>query len=210
MQDGINLNSTLQSRTAGIFFCVIALVLSGFGFAQALSEDALVGALREGGYIIVMRHASSPRQVPNANTARPDNLNRERQLDETGRNDAMAMGASVRRLDIPIAEVESSPAYRTLETARMMGFQAVQIREYLGNQGMSNSSEAFTIRLLENLENIPQRGNRLLVTHSPNIAAAFPELDGEVEQGEALVIDPEISIAEPVARIKIGTWPNLR
>ena len=196
-------------RITSILFCVILLVLAGTGFTQSLDEEALVSALQEGGYIIVMRHARSPRQPPDTDTVNPDNHNRERQLDETGRNDAIAMGASIRRLGIPIAMVESSPTYRTRETARLAGFKDVQIREYLGNQAMGNSSDAFASQLLANLANAPGGGNRLLITHSPNIAAAFPELSPEVEQGEALVFDPRSSVTEPVARITVGRWPNL-
>ncbi len=203
------MNAMVLTRTVRIFFCSIIPFLAGIGFAQTLDDEALVSALREGGYVIVMRHARSPRQTPNADTANPDNINRERQLDETGRNDAIAMGASIRRLAIPIVEVESSPTYRTRETARLAGFQEVQIREYLGNQSMGNSSDAFTNRLLESLATAPQQGNRLLITHSPNITAAFPDLSPEVEQGEALVFDPDVSVEDPIARISISKWPSL-
>lgn len=193
---------------AGFLF-IILLHPAGNGLAQSLDEAALVNLLREGGLVLVMRHASSPRQAPTADTANPDNINIERQLDEAGRRDAMAMGESIRRLGIPITEVDSSPAYRTLETARLAGFVDVRIRDYLGNQGMVNASEAFKDRLLADLEAAPPGGNRLLITHSPNIAAAFPELDPETEQGEVLVIDPRISVTVPVARIAIGVWPGL-
>ena len=184
-------------------------LLAGAIAAQSLDEKSLISALQEGGYVIVMRHASSPRQVPNADTANPDNPQRERQLDESGRNDAIAMGEAIRKLGIPITEVESSPTYRTLETARMAGFRDVQIRDYLGNQGMQASSEAATNRFLENLAIVPRQGNRLLITHAPNIAAAFPGLSPEIEQGEALVIDPSSGVTEPVARIRISRWPTI-
>lgn len=186
------------------------LFLTAASFAQSLDENALVAALQEGGYILVMRHASSPRQAPTAAEANHDNRNRERQLDATGRSDALAMGASIRRLGISITEILSSPAYRTLETALLAGFEEVQVRDYLGNQGMLNSSQAFADQLLDNLKNPPPLGNRLLITHSPNIARALPGLSLEVEQGEVLVIDPEQSVAEPIARIPINQWSRLR
>jgi len=37
------------------------LLLAGTAHAQQLQGDALLKALRQGGYVIVMRHASSPR-----------------------------------------------------------------------------------------------------------------------------------------------------
>jgi hypothetical protein len=64
---------------------VALLVLAAHAHVQALSGEALVKALRQGGYVIVMRHASSPRQEPDKKTANPDNLAFERQLDQTGR-----------------------------------------------------------------------------------------------------------------------------
>src|SRR5690348_10760998 len=77
-------------------------------FGQTLSGDALVKALRQGGYVIVMRHASSPREVPDKKTANPDNTKPERQLDEEGRTTAARFGTAVRDLKIPVGEVLSS------------------------------------------------------------------------------------------------------
>lgn len=188
---------------------VCLMFLADKGIAQMLSGEALVNALQGGSYVIVMRHASSPRQVPDVQTANPDNVNRERQLDETGRKDAIAMGNSLRRLRIPIGKVESSPTYRTLETARLAGFADVEVHEELGNRGMRNSGEVYAVWLRERVADAPQQGNLLLVTHEPNIAGAFPELNSGPEEGEALVFDPNASHTTPVARISISEWPNL-
>lgn len=193
-------------RYAGI---VCLMFMAGKGFAQVLSGEALVNALQDGGYVIVMRHASSPRQEPDIETVNPDNVNRERQLDETGRNDAIALGESLRRLRIPIAEVESSPTYRTLETARLAGFPEAEVHNELGSQGMQSSSEVYATWLRERVANVPQQGNLLLVTHEPNITGAFPDLNSSPEQGEALIFDPNTSQTTPVARISIREWSDL-
>ena len=75
------------------FATMVSLVFFAYtSIAQMLSGEALITALQGGGYVIVMRHASSPRQAPDVETANPDNVNRERQLDEPGRRDAIAMG----------------------------------------------------------------------------------------------------------------------
>jgi len=86
------------------------------------------------GYIIVMRHASSPREVPDKQTANPDNLTPERQLDAEGRASATAMGKALRELKIPIGEVLSSPTYRALETIRYAQFGRAQAQEEFGEQ----------------------------------------------------------------------------
>src|ERR1700685_2319878 len=99
---------------------------SGIGFAQSSPGEALVKALQQGGYIIAMRHASSPREVPGKETAKPDNVNPERQLDAEGRASATAMGKALRDLKIPIGDVFTSPTYRALETIRYAQFGAPQ------------------------------------------------------------------------------------
>ena len=68
--------------------------------------------LRQGGYILVIRHASSPREAPSKAAASADNTKLERQLDEAGRRGAMAMGEAIRALWIPIGTVLTSPTYR--------------------------------------------------------------------------------------------------
>jgi hypothetical protein len=67
-------------------------LVAGTAHAQAFSREALVKAFRQGGYIIVMRHASSSREALDPQTANPDTVRSERQLDEAGRPSAIAMG----------------------------------------------------------------------------------------------------------------------
>ena len=50
--------------------------------------------------------------------ANGDNAKLERQLDETGRTGATAMGETIRALRIPIGVVLTSPTYRAMETVR--------------------------------------------------------------------------------------------
>src|SRR5688500_5030439 len=71
---------------------VAMLLATGTSHSQSLSGDAVGKALRKGGYIIMMRHATSPREVPDRQTANKDNLKPERQLDPAGRASAAAMG----------------------------------------------------------------------------------------------------------------------
>jgi hypothetical protein len=47
--------------------CCVAAALVTLN-AQAPLSDALVNQLRQGGYVLVMRHASSPRHVPTKDT----------------------------------------------------------------------------------------------------------------------------------------------
>lgn len=180
--------------------------------AQTLQGPALVDALRRGGYVLVMRHASSPAQPPDARHADPENTTRERQLDDTGRATATAMGRAIKRLEIPVAQVLSSPTYRARETARLAALPAPTTVPELGDRGKSMQAitPADARWLAERAQQAPPRGtNVLLITHAPNIAAAFPAV-GPTQDGEMLVFEPNgTSGASLIGRIRIGDWPNL-
>ena len=122
---------TPLSRRHLLIASAAAAIFARPAFAQPLSGPALVTALRGGGYVLLMRHAASPRTVPEP--ANPDNTKRERQLDETGRATAKAMGESLTRLRIPVGDVLSSPTYRALETVKLAGFAGARTFPELGS-----------------------------------------------------------------------------
>jgi phosphohistidine phosphatase SixA len=190
----------------------IALLFAVASHAQTLSGDALVKALQRGGYVIVMRHASSPREVPDKAHANPDNTKPERQLDETGRTTSAAMGKALRDLKIPIGEIYSSPTYRALETLRLAGLPNAKPTPELGDNGqsMSITNEAQSAWLQKAVMLFPKGTNTLLVTHFPNLTRAFPKDAMGVEDGEALIFGPDGNGgAKIVARVKIEDWPKL-
>lgn len=178
--------------------------------AQTVPRNALAAELRSGGFVILMRHANSPRELPDAATANPDNPKRERQLDAAGRRDAAAMGAALKRLGIPIGEVLSSPTYRALETARLIDAGKARSVEQLGNEGMSASDEARTTWLRNEVARRSTGGNRLVITHGPNVTAAFARYASGMAEGEALVFDPRGANGPVmIQRIRIEEWAGL-
>ena len=164
-------------------------------------------ALRQGGYVIVMRHTSSPREVPDKTAANPDNVKPERQLDQEGRATATAMGKALRDLKIPIGSVLSSPTYRALETIRYAQFGNPQAVPELGDNGqsMQGGTEAQAAWLRKKVTELPKGANTLIVTHFPNMSQAFPQSASGLADGEALVFGP----AGLLARIKIEEWPRM-
>jgi phosphohistidine phosphatase SixA len=181
--------------------------------AQSLSGEALVKALQKGGYIIAMRHTSSPRDAPDAQTANPDNVQRERQLDAEGRSTAAAMGKALRDLRIPVGEVLASPTYRALETVRHAQLGAPRTYAELGDNGqsMQGGTAAQAAWLQTRVTQFPRGTNTILVTHLPNLAGAFPQLAARLADGEALIFGPDgKGGATPIARVKVEDWPKMR
>jgi phosphohistidine phosphatase SixA len=194
------------------FLTIVPLASTTAAHAQTLSGDALVQALRRGGYVLVMRHASSPREVPTKDIANPDNVNLERQLDEKGRATAMAMGNALRALKISIGDVFSSPTYRALETVRLAQLPHPKPQDELGDGGhsMQGVTGAQTAWLKTKVTQFPHGANTVLVTHLPNIERAFPQWASNLVDGEALVFGPDgKGEATVVARIKIEQWPTM-
>jgi phosphohistidine phosphatase SixA len=215
----------MRSQLRFVAAAPLVYLLAGGPVASAapmLSGEALVKALRQGGYVIVMRHASSPQEPPDAKTANSDNVHHERQLDENGRASAAAMGRALHELQIPIGQILSSPAYRALETVRLTQLgQPTPVPE-LGDNGRSMQASTDTqtewlkkwirtaYQKASSVEQFPSGTNALIVTHMPNMSRAFPEFTSNLTDGEALIFGPDgKGGAALVARVKIDEWPRL-
>src|SRR5712692_7326292 len=147
----------MKSRTRMLTRTVGMMLVAGTAHAQTLQGEALVKALRQGGYIIVMRHTSSPREAPAKEAANADNVKVERQLDEEGRTTATAMGKAVRDLKIPVGSVLTSPTYRALETVRYAQLGKPQTYVELGDNGqsMQGGTEAQAAWLQKRVTQLP-------------------------------------------------------
>lgn len=197
----------MTRSTRGLAVLVL-LMVAWPASAQTLAGDALVKALRQGGYVLVMRHASSPRDRPTKEAAPPDNVKLERQLDEDGRAGSVAMGRALRDLKIPIGEVLASPTYRALETVRFARLPNARSVDELGDggQSMNGITDAQADWLRERVTQLPKGTNTIIVTHMPNISRAFAGW-GPVQDGEAVVVGTG---GQVVARIRIEEWARLK
>jgi phosphohistidine phosphatase SixA len=188
-------------------------VLAVTAQAQALKDEALVQALRQGGYVIAMRHASSPRQAPDKAAANPDNVKVERQLDQEGRTTATALGQAWRALKIPVGEVLSSPTYRALETVHYAQLGNAKTFPELGDNGqsMQGGTAAQAAWLQKQVIQFPKGTDTVILTHLPNLTGAFPQWANGMADGEAMIIGPDgKGGAAMVARVKIEEWSSMR
>jgi phosphohistidine phosphatase SixA len=184
-------------------------------FTPALAAPpGLTDRLSHGGYVLVMRHASSPANPPDKAMADPENVADERQLDDQGRASARAMGEAFRSLHIPVGPVFSSPTYRARETVRLAGLGKPVLAPELGDRGHSMAridGQGPAAWLKNKVAQTPPPGrNTILVTHMPNIAAAFPDQAAGLQDGETLVFKPDRhGHADLVAKVEIGEWPQM-
>jgi phosphohistidine phosphatase SixA len=190
----------------------LAASLLVLGTVAAAADPApLLRALRSGGCLIVMRHASSPREAPSPADAAPGNGSGERQLDAKGKETARAMGAALRKLNVPVTEVLSSPTFRAQETAMEAGLPKPSLVPELGDggQSMAATGEAEARWLRQKVARPAGRGNLILITHFPNIRAAFPDQAADLADGEALVFVPDAGGGtRMLGRIRIEEWTS--
>jgi phosphohistidine phosphatase SixA len=180
---------------------------------QELQGTALVRAIQHGGYALVIRHAHAPAEPPSPSATDPENLNRERQLDQPGRTAAQAMGQAMRSLHIPVGAVWSSPTYRARQTVTLAGLPVPQVAPELGDRGQSmqaaNTDQGAWLRA--KVAELPRSGtDTIIVTHLPNISAAFGPMATGLADGGTLVFRAHGNGRFAfVGRITIEEWPRL-
>jgi broad specificity phosphatase PhoE len=158
------------------------------GAADAASEAAWQ-QLRQGGYVILIRHALTDPGVGDPPGFRLDDCDTQRNLSEAGRADARRIGEAFKARAIPVAEVRSSRWCRCLETARL-AFGAVtpdpMLDSMFGEGEQAGSKKLRAVRAA--IAQAPQQGNLVLVTHNQNIMALT---ERSVSSGEMVVIRPD-------------------
>ena len=92
---------------------------NGKNFVNKLDDDALASALRDGGYVIYIRHAKTNKdwgdQVsPDLNLA---DCSTQRRLSDEGKADAKVIGEGIKAAGIPVGDVISSDYCRAYNTA---------------------------------------------------------------------------------------------
>lgn len=149
------------------------------------SAVQLVEALRQGGYVLLVRHAQAE---PGADPARLvlEDCATQRGLSPYGREQAAAIGAALPRLGVPIGEVRASPYCRCADTARLAFGHMLLDDDLLPLRDGGGERRLAAVRRLLGTPPLPGR-NSALVGHSDTIARLA---GSEIAEGEMLVIRP--------------------
>lgn len=166
---------------------LLLLLASRPGLAQ--DAEAAWSALRQGGHVALVRHATAPGTGDPAGF-RLEDCATQRNLSPAGRAQAKAIGANLRWHGVRVDRVHSSQWCRCLETARLLGLGEVVPLPPLNSFFASpESGTAQMAELRAWLADQPRQGALVLVTHQVVITA----LTGVVPRSG------EIVVARPVA-----------
>lgn len=147
----------------------------------------LVEALRDGGYVLFVRHTETVEGAADAPGSLGD-CTRQRLLTPKGRDAARQLGEAVRALDVPVGRVLASPFCRTVDTAEL-AFGKAEVETGLvvpAAEGPERERTAERVRELLSTE--PREGtNTVLVGHVSNLELTTPTT---VDVGATVVFRP--------------------
>lgn len=155
----------------------ICLGLSLFATSAACAaETVALGELAKPGRLLLLRHAQAP-GTGDPPTFRLDDCTTQRNLDESGRTQAMQLGERLAKAGITRARVHSSQWCRCLETARLLKLGAVEPLPALNSFfGRPQDREPNLAALRTFLARLPQDGPPVvMVTHQVTISAFTDE-----------------------------------
>jgi phosphohistidine phosphatase SixA len=152
----------------GTLLLAIFLVAAGDGAAAAAD---LLALLRDGRAVALVRHANAP-GVGDPAGMRLGDCTTQRNLDETGRREAVALGARLREAGIDAMRIFTSRWCRSRDTAALLGFgPPVELPAIDSFFGKRDAAAAQTAALRAFLGALPPGAPALLVTHQVNITA---------------------------------------
>jgi phosphohistidine phosphatase SixA len=162
--------------------CIVLLLFAVFPYGANASED-LWDLLREGGKVVLMRHAPVERGAGTGDPlVRDPSCRIEKNLSQQGRRDAEAVGRRFSENKVPVSSVMHSPFCRTTDTAQL-AFGRASPADYLSLLEVLDPDEAArqTDVLNQVVGSYAGDGNLVLVTHEPNIRAVSFELMGHLD-----------------------------
>lgn len=192
-----------------------ASLLSASAFAQAkgvpdptyeLKGDALMRALKGGGYTLLFRHMARDADITElGDKIVISDCSTQIPLSTLGRAQAQSVGNALRKLQIPIGETIASPFCRTMESARLIAGTARAENMVAGRKADDFNAENDFAPLVKVILTPPAAGtNRIIVGHN----SAFTQIEGGPyqQEGEAAVFRAIDGRRVLIARLRVEDW----
>ena len=193
----------------GVLFALSSVAANG----QAAAPE-WIAALRQGGHVIVFRHGATFPDQADTDPLNPKNVAQQRQLNDDGRALAKAIGEAMRKLKIPVGEVQTSLFQRAVDTGTLLGFGDAKPTADVTEGGLvvspnENNRRAQALRKLAGTAP-PAGSNVVIVSHKPNIMDAFGKDWFDIREGEASIFKPDGSGGyKLVVRVQAAEWGKL-
>jgi phosphohistidine phosphatase SixA len=149
-------------------------------------QEQYIQALKTPGHALIMRHALAPGHN-DPSTFVLGRCSTQRNLDDVGRAQAVAIGEWLRARGVAPAAVHTSPWCRCVETAELMAMGPVVTERGLRSFAQRLSPKDATLDRLRDFmaENSGSQTPLVMITHSSTIAEL---IGGLVGSGEGIVV----------------------
>lgn len=187
--------------------------LAGCGGADGAAAPTgpleVVDRLRDGGYVVFLRHAATDHSQKDRLGVPLTDCGGQRNLDEAGRAQARSIGESWRALELPLGDVLASGYCRTRQTAELAFGRATIVPTLTGIPAEMVGTYTGRVRALRRLLGTkpPDSENTVIVGHIANLEAATKV---EIEEGDSAVFEPlGDSRYRLLAKLPASAWPQL-
>jgi phosphohistidine phosphatase SixA len=187
--------------------------LAGCGGADGAAGPTgpleVVDRLRDGGYVVFLRHAATDHSQKDRLGVPLTDCGGQRNLNDAGRAQARSIGEAWRALELPLGDVLSSGYCRTRETAELAFGRATIVPTLTGIPAEMVGTYTGRVRALRRMLGTkpPDGENTVIVGHIANLEAATKV---EIEEGDAAVFEPlGDSGYRLLAKLPASAWPQL-
>ena len=155
----------------------------------AHAEEEPWALLRQGGHVVLLRHAQTTPGIGDPEGMRLDDCGTQRNLSDEGREHARRVGAEFRRFRVPVDMVLSSEWCRCVETAGLAFAGTADVWPALNNLfGRPENRQKQIDELAARIGAWRGKGNLVLVTHGSTILALTR---AGVQMGEMVILSPK-------------------
>jgi malonate transporter and related proteins len=174
--------------TAVSVFTVSIVMLLVPQNAHGADKDEVWKLLRGGGQVLFIRHATTTPGVGDPEGFRLEDCKTQRNLSDEGRAEARRLGETLRKRQVPVGELLSSPWCRCHETARLaFGREATTWTALSNLFGRREAEEAQVREMRARIGSYRGKDNLVLISHG---STALPLTGVSPQQAEVIVLTP--------------------
>lgn len=196
----------------GLALVALATLTQAEPFTPSPATAAQLEAIREGGYVLFIRHGPTDSSQPDQVPVDLDDCSTQRPLSDAGRDIMRDVAHQFHLAEIPFSDVFSSPLCRAYQTAAIIfgdkGYRIDQNLMYVA--ALTSTEKQPIIARTHELMSTPvaPSSNRILVAHGPNMVEVMEYFPVE---GTLVIIRPHTdgSGFDYVASIEPDHWADL-
>ncbi|MCB9229962.1 MAG: hypothetical protein H6618_10165 [Deltaproteobacteria bacterium] len=191
-----------------LFFVTVSVMKNTLIYAD--DEISLVNRLKDGGYVLYMRHHATDQSQKDRDRKNLKNCRTQRNLSEEGKQGSKDIRRAFSNLGIKVSELISSPYCRCKETA-LLAFGKAKLMDDLqfsiADTKAIRKEKSKALKILLSKKISSEGTNRVIVSHTANLkeaASVWPKPEGVIH-----VFKPMGDSFEHLGKIDPSFWKSI-